>query len=61
MTVKRGYQGTYRYRLLDLETESSRPLTTDQVQVCLFRLERLESGELPERCKGCKGRTDADG
>lgn len=49
MIPKRGYQGKYRFRLYDRETESYRDLTTDEVQVGFFRiehggLERVDAG-----------------
>lgn len=47
-----------RYRLEDLAEKSVRFLTTDQVQVAFMRLELLENGELPERCKTCRWRKD---
>lgn len=54
---RRGYQGK-RYRLEDLQEESVRFFTTDEVQVAFLRLERDEIGELPERCKTCRWRKD---
>ena len=53
--MKRGYQGK-RYRLEDLEGESVLFLTADEVQSAFFRLELIENGELPERCKSCRWR-----
>ena len=56
---KRGYQGK-RYRLEDLEGECVLFLTTDEVQVAFMRLELIENGELPERCKTCQWRKEHD-
>lgn len=50
---RRGFQGK-RYKLEDLEHESVIFLTTDQVQTAFFRMELIENGELPERCKTCR-------
>lgn len=58
MRLSRGYQGK-RYRLEDLQEECVMFYTTDQVQVAFMRLENLENGELPERCKSCKHRMES--
>ena len=58
MTVRRGYQGTHRFILEDLENECTRRLTVDQVQAAFFRLDLLAKGELPEMSKKCKFRED---
>jgi hypothetical protein len=52
--TRRGYQGKYRYKLYDSENECVLALTTDEVQSAFLRMELIENGELPERCKLCR-------